>query len=77
MGKQHDVVHTYQFGRHIGLAQIDIEPGRQDGLVSQRLDQRRLVDHRASRHVDQDALRAQRPKHFGIDHVAALRPRPG
>ena len=38
-----------------------VETGRIDRAVLQRLDQRRLVDHRAARHVDDDAARARAP----------------
>ena len=44
--------------------------------VAQGRDQRRLVDQRAARDVDQHAVGAQRRQHLGVDDVAGRRRRP-
>src|SRR5580692_459514 len=74
MREQHHVVHRDQFLRHVGLLGEDVEARRHDALVLERLDQRRLVDHRDARHVDQNAVGTERLEHFGVDQV--LRPWP-
>ena len=45
------------------LEHVECRPAERAGL--QRLDQRRLVDDRAARHVDEDALRAECAQHLG------------
>src|SRR6185437_2411127 len=47
VGKQHDVLHRDQLARYLRLLRVDVEAGRQDLLVLQGADQRRLVDHAA------------------------------
>src|SRR5216684_1635797 len=69
MGKQHRVVDRDQLRRHLGLVGVDVEAGRQDGLVRERLDQGVLVHHRAARHVDEDAVGPERREHLAIDQV--------
>ena len=73
MRKQHHVLHCDELRGHLGLALIDVEARRQDGLVLQRLDQRRLVHNRAARHVDEDAVGTERLEHGGVDQVPGLR----
>ena len=51
-----------------------IETGGIDRAVFQRLDQCRLIDHRAARHIDQNAARTKRLEHLGIDHILVLAP---
>ena len=51
----------------------DIEAGRHDLASAQRLDQRGLVDQRAARHIDENALRTQCLQNFGINDIARLR----
>ena len=58
-----------QFVRHAGLGGEHVEAGGEDSAGFQRRDQRRLVDHRAARDVDDDAARAERLQHVGIDHL--------
>ena len=73
MRQQYDVVERHQFLRYLRLLRIDIETRRQDPPLLERLDQRGLVDHRAARHVDEDAFRAERVEHRGVDHVLRRR----
>ena len=73
MREQHDVIHLHQFFRHLRFLGEHVEAGGIDGAVLERLDQRRLVHHRAARHVDEDAVRTKRLQHLGIDHVRRRR----
>ena len=61
-------------GRHVGLVLVDVEPGRENPALPHRFDQRRLVDQRAARDVDQHAVGAERRDHFAVDDMAG-RPR--
>ena len=60
MRLQHDVVHREQRFRHVRLVGENIEAGAAEAAFLERRHQRRLVDHRAARDVDEDALRAER-----------------
>ncbi|MCY1420578.1 hypothetical protein D9M71_362050 [compost metagenome] len=70
-------------GHHVGqgeqrrLAQrfllVDVEAGGADLAVLQRLDQRRLVHHRAAGDVDQDGARLHQRQLAAADQVAGLR----
>ena len=59
-----------QFGRHVGLVGKHVERRAGDDAGGHGMDQRRLVDHRAARHVDQITLGAQRRQHLGVDQAA-------
>ena len=48
-------------------------PARLDRAGLQRRDERRLVDDRAARDVDERALLAERREHFGVDDVLRRR----
>ena len=61
--QQGHVVELQERRIDLGLAHEHVEAGAQDRAALQRRDQRRLVDHAAARHVDQDAARAQRFEH--------------
>ena len=50
-------------------------PAGAEPAVHQRVDQRRLVDHRAARHVDRPA-RGPRPHHLAADQAVACPPPP-
>ena len=69
MGKQHHVFHRHQLGRHPRLVREHVEAGRQNLARLERGDQRRLVHHRAPRHVDQDAVGPERLEHVGVDQM--------
>ncbi len=66
MRKQHDIIHRDQFGGDLRLFGENVEARRHDALVLERLDQGRLVDHRAARHIDHDAVRSERVEHFAL-----------
>ncbi len=72
MRQQHHIVAGDQRRRHIGLMLEDIEPGARDPAAFQGGDQRRLIHHAAARDVDENAFRAQRFQHPGVDHVAGV-----
>ena len=61
--QQHDVVHRQQLGRNVRLVGEHVEPGTLDRARLERRDQRRLVDDRAARDVDERAFLAQRREH--------------
>ena len=73
MRQQHHMIHVDQFPWHLRLVGEHVEAGGEDHPLLQGLDQRRLVHHGAARHVDQDAVRAERVEHLGIDQVAGRR----
>ena len=74
-GSQHHVVERRQPSGTCGSFVEHVEAGGEDRAVAQRLDQRRLVDQRAARDVDQHAVRPQRREHLGIDDCARRRRR--
>ena len=61
--------------RNVGLVGEHVEARRLDRAVLQRRHERRLVDDRAARDVDERALLAERREHFGVDDVASSRRR--
>ena len=71
--QQHDVIHREQRCGNVRLVREDIETGALDCPVLQRIDERRLVDDRAARDIDQDAFLAERCQHLGVDEVARRR----
>ena len=54
MRRQHHVRHLHELRRHLGLVLVDVEARARDLLVLQRPHQRRLVDHRPARGVDDE-----------------------
>ena len=53
-----------------GSSLEDVEPRAGDAAFGQRGDQRRLVDQRAARDVDEEAFRPERIEHGRVDQVA-------
>ena len=74
MRGQHHLRQGAQAFGHAGLVVEHVQPGAGDHGALQRVDQRGLVHHRATRHVHQDAAgraaAAQRGQHLGVDQVA-------
>ncbi len=68
-----DVGESEQCRSGIRLALEHIERGVSEAPVGQRRDERRLVDHAATRHVDQGPCRAERVDHGGRDEMARFR----
>ena len=73
MGEKHDIVEREQRLRHVRLVGEDVEAGGADRAGRERLDQRRIVDHRAAADIDQDAVRPERLEHAGIDRALRRR----
>ena len=61
-----------QMMKNLRLGLEHVERGDGDGLVAQSLDQRRLVDHAATRRIDEECTRLHRREHFGVDHAVRL-----
>ena len=70
MREEHDIVEGEQRLRHVRLVGEDVEARGADRAGRERLDQRRVVDHRAAADIDQDAVRPERLQD------TARRPRP-
>ena len=73
MRQKHSIIERDEFVRHAGLILEHVETRRQNCLAPKRLDQRLLIDQRAARNVDQNAVGTERLEDFGIDDMA----RPG
>ena len=67
MRLQHDIVEAEQGLGHLRLPREHVQAGGAEPAAHHGFDQRRLVDHRAARDIDQPALGPERLDHLAPD----------
>ena len=70
---QHHVLQITQLCRHTRFVGIHIQGRTGNHFLLQSVNQGGLIDHRATRHIDQKALVTQSLQHLGVDQVAGGR----
>ena len=67
--RQHHVLKFEKLGIDIGFVPKHVQTCASNAFVFQSLDQGGLVNHTATRNIDNDAFGSQRLEDLGIDHI--------